>query len=96
MVPVCVPVVVGVGVIVAMVVSVSMGVVVAVIMGMRVAVIVIVVVRVCGRLHAFRDGEFGDLLRIQDFAEEQHHGRTGQREQRYQPNQVEEIHGFTT
>ncbi len=55
---------------------------------MRMPVIVLVV-RV---FHARRDGHFRRRLRIQLLAEQQHHSRAQQREQRNQPDLVEKVH----
>src|SRR5580704_15649266 len=47
-------------------------------------------------LHAGRHRHLGDGLRVEHLAKQQHEGRSEEREQRYQPDLVEEIHGSPT
>ena len=49
-----------------------------------------------GVRHARRHSHLGWRLRIEHFAEQQHHERAGQGEQRNQPDEVQEIHDTPT
>src|SRR6266699_3672385 len=70
------------------IVSVRMGVPV-----LRMAVMVVFVVYV---LDARRYRHFGDGLRVELLADQQHHGSADQRKQGYQPDLIEKVHVTTS
>ena len=87
----------------AMLVAVIMTMIVTVVVAVGVIMVVVVVVAVgmavmiiVDGLDARDDGDSAGGLRVEHLAEEQHHRRASQREQRNEPNQVEEVHSLTT
>ena len=78
---------------VAVIMPMTMIVPVIVRMTVRVAVVIVLVMYM---LDSRRDRYLGRRLRVELFAEQQHHRGPAEREQRYQPDMIEKVHITTS